>query len=144
MSYNKLNYVLYVEQCRSFSDVIQCLLNNKVVKDSVLGKLNPFLDSNGMLRINTGKCENNVTLSYDSKYPLIIPNGHISELFIRHQHLFLKHAGLKHVLNTIRDKFWVIAGGRTAMKVICECPRCNRYDSRDIYANHPLRFLPYA
>ena len=49
--------IIYVEQRRSFSEVIQCLTSNKVVKDSVLVKLNPFLDSNGMLRISTGRCE---------------------------------------------------------------------------------------
>ena len=87
--------VIYVEQHRAFADVIQCLLTNKVIKDSVLGKLNPFLDNNGMIRVSTGKCENNVILSYASKYPLIIPDGHLSELFLRYQHKFLKHVGLQ-------------------------------------------------
>ena len=86
--------IIYVEQHRAFADVIECLSSNRVIKDTVIGKLNPFLDNNGMLRISTGRCENNVTFSYDSKFPLLIPDGHISELFIRYMHLFLKHAGL--------------------------------------------------
>ena len=97
--------VIYVEQHRAFTDVIQCLLTNKAIKNSVLGKLNPFLDNNGMIRVSTGKCDNNVALSFASKYPFIVPAGHLSELIIRFQHKFLKHAGLQHVLNTVRDKF---------------------------------------
>ena len=129
--------IIYVVQRQAFSEEIDCLLTKRRIKDSVLGKLQPFLDVNGMVRISTGSCENNSVLSYNSKYPLLIPAGHLSELFLRFQHLFLKHASFGLVLNTVRDKYWIMSGRRTAMKVIDNCPRCNRYDSRPIQQPSP-------
>ena len=128
--------VIYVEQHRAYSDTIRRLSDRKVIKDS-LAKFHPFLDGNGMLRISTGRCENNITLSYTAKFPLILPEGHLSELILRYMHIFLKHAGLQHILNIVRDKFWIIAGRRTAARVIRECPRCNRYDSRPLCQPSP-------
>ena len=90
-----------------------------------------------MLRISTGRCKNNITLSYTAKFPLILPEGHLSELILRYMHTFLKHAGLQHILNVVRHKFWIIAGRRTAARVIRECPRCNRYDSRPLCQPSP-------
>ena len=132
--------VIYIEQHRVFSDEIQRLATNRSIKDSVLEKLNPFLDGNGMLRISTGRCENNTLLSYESKFPLIIPSGHLSELIIRYQHVFLKHSSPTYILNSLRNKFWLISGRRTAVKVVKECSRCCRYDSRPLC--QPAPYLP--
>ena len=93
--------IIYIVQHQAISEVIDCLLAKRNVKDSVLGKLHPFLDVNGMVRIVTGSCDNNSVLSYSSNYPLLIPDGHLSELFLHFQHKFLKHASFKLVLNTV-------------------------------------------
>merc|ERR1712030_7076 len=50
--------IVFVEQHRLFCNIIQCIQSKKSIKDPVIGKFNPFLDENGMLRIKTGKCEN--------------------------------------------------------------------------------------
>ena len=91
--------IIYVEQHRAFADVIQCLLTNKVMKDLVLGKLNPFLDldNNGMIRVLTGKCKNNVIFNSSSKYPLLL-DGHLLELILRSQYKILKYVGLQPIL----------------------------------------------
>ena len=49
-------------------------------KNSSLRKLNPFLDSNGLLRIK-GRLQYS-DMSYDSKHPIIIPNCHVAKLIV--------------------------------------------------------------
>lgn len=67
----------------SFGREYQALLDKKNVshKSSILS-LHPFLDKNGILRVE-GRLGNS-TLTYGQKHPIIIPkNGHLTTLLVR-------------------------------------------------------------
>lgn len=95
---------------------------------SSLRKLDPFLDSNGLLRIK-GRLQYS-ELSYDSKHPIIIPNCHVAKLIVQFQHKLLKHAGVHTLMSTIRNSYWIIGLRQIAKRVCRECVACKRFDSR--------------
>ena len=129
---------VFLEQRNFFSDEIDALnARRSISSKSSIATLRPFLDENGILRIQTGRCENNTVLPYETKFPILLPAGHISELLIRQQHFFLKHSGPKLVLNMLRSQYWILEGKRIAAKVQRECARCSRHDSRAILQPTP-------
>ena len=132
--------LIYIEQRHVYMTEICKLSQNKSIFDSSLNRLNPFLDGNGILRMSTGKLENNKTLPFESKYPVIVPAGHLAELILRYEHIFLKHSSALHMINTINSKFWIIGGKTIANRVVRMCARCNRFDNRPIA--QPAPYLP--
>ena len=124
---------VYLEQRNFFSQEIDALKAQRSIPSrSPIATLRPFLDENGLLRIQTGRCDNNNVLPYETKFPILLPNSHISELIVRQQHLFLKHSGTKLVLNMLRSQYWILDVRRIASKVQRECARCGRHDSNRI------------
>ena len=99
-----------------------------IPRESSLGKLNPFLCESGLLR--KGNRLENADLQYDTKYPIIIPRGHIAKLLIRFQHWFMNHSGVGSVITTLQNKFWIIRAKVTAKTIIRDCVPCQRQDSR--------------
>ena len=99
-----------------------------IPKESSLSKLNPFLCEQGLLR--KGNRLENADLTYDAKYPIIIPKGHIAKLLIRFQHYFMNHSGVGSVVTTLQNKFWIIRAKVTAKTIIKDCVPCQRQDSR--------------
>ena len=68
-----------------FENEIQALSQGKPLpKNSSLRTLDPYLDSNGLLRIK-GRLEYS-DLDYDSKHPIIIANCHVAKLVVEFQH----------------------------------------------------------
>ena len=130
--------IVYLEQRNHFSNELEALRAQRSISSrSNILSLRPFLDENGLLRIRTGRVDNNLILPYETKFPLLVPAGHIAELLIRNEHQFLRHSGPYHILNSLRSKYWILEGKRLASKVHRECPRCSRYDSRPIAQPSP-------
>ncbi|XP_068227698.1 uncharacterized protein [Palaemon carinicauda] len=66
--------LIYCIQREVFSAEIKVLLGKKAIPQwSILRNLDPFLDDKGLLRIR-GRLESS-NLNYDTKHPVIIPNG---------------------------------------------------------------------
>ncbi|GBM34821.1 hypothetical protein AVEN_208028-1 [Araneus ventricosus] len=76
-----------ITQNDSYSNEITCLKNNKSLpRDSKLLCLNPFLDSNGVLRV-TGRLGKSTHLSTFEKHPIILPSKtKLTELLIWDSH----------------------------------------------------------
>ncbi|XP_026482864.1 uncharacterized protein LOC113391113 [Ctenocephalides felis] len=70
-------------------------MTTKTTKKNLSSKLislNPFLDSNDLLRVG-GRLEN-ANISFEQKHPIILPKGHkVVEMFLRAEHERLMHAG---------------------------------------------------
>ena len=107
-------------------------------KNSSLRKLDPFLDSKGLLRIR-GRLKYS-DLCYNSKHPIIIPGCHVAKLIVHFQHEISKHAGVHTLMSTIRDSYWVVGLRRLSKRVCKECVVCKRFDSRP--CNQPAPPLP--
>ena len=113
-------------------------VGNSLPKNSSLRKLDPFLDSKGLLRIR-GRLEYS-DLCYDSKHPIIIPGCHVAKLIVHFQHEISKHAGVHTLMSAIRNSYWIVGLRRLSKRVCKECVVCKRFDSRP--CNQPAPPLP--
>ncbi|KAH1020919.1 hypothetical protein HUJ04_010505, partial [Dendroctonus ponderosae] len=83
-------------------------------KKSRLGSLNPFIDSNGLLRVE-GRFKK-LSLSFDTKHPILLD-----------EHIRLLHPGPQLSLFSVRQSFWVTSGMNLAEFIVRNCVRCFRF-----------------
>ena len=95
-------------------------------KSCNLGKLNPYIDSEGILRVG-GRLEAS-TLPEEIKHPAIIPKNHcLATLIITHFHDKIKHQGRGMTLNEIRAHgFWIIGMSKAVASHIYKCVTCRK------------------
>lgn len=96
---------------------------------SQLCQLDPFLDTNGILRIG-GRIQN-ARMPDSIKHPIVLPKGgHVTELVIRHFHDKVFHQGRGMTVNEIRNNgFWIIGCSSTVSSLIMKCVICRRLRS---------------
>ena len=112
-------------QTWAYKDERQALLENKHIrKRSSLAPLCPRLRDD--LIVVGGRLQH-ANLSEATKHPIVLPRRHhVTKLIIRHLHLINEHAGTSHVLQALREQYWV-PQGRTAVRgVISQCTHCKR------------------
>ncbi|XP_055614827.1 uncharacterized protein LOC129761145 [Toxorhynchites rutilus septentrionalis] len=92
--------------------------------DSKLFKLSPFLNNNGVLRVET-----RISLAafalYDTRNPIILPRYHrVTKLIILWYHQKLLHGNMETVINELRHRFH-ISNLRTVVRgAVKECLQC--------------------
>lgn len=93
---------------------------------SSLYKLDPFIDSDGILRV--GGRLRRANLSDEIKFPIILPrNSHITMLIAKHFHQRASHQGKGITLNEVRSNgFWIINGSSLVASLISSCVKCQR------------------
>ncbi|XP_037957049.1 uncharacterized protein LOC119686867 [Teleopsis dalmanni] len=70
----------------------------------------------------------NAPLSYDSKFPLLLPKKlHFVEIYLRFLHTTNCHAGPKALEVLLREKIWVINSSKACSKTVRACIHCFRY-----------------
>ncbi|XP_014675866.1 PREDICTED: uncharacterized protein LOC106815855 [Priapulus caudatus] len=105
-------------QSAAYSEELLRLRTGKPIpKGSPIRKLDPFLDSDGLLRVK-GRLQFS-NLDYESRHPVILPQCHVSKLLVRFQHVFLKHAGVSTLVSTLRGSYWIV-GVRRLAKTVCD------------------------
>ena len=88
--------------------------------------LSPFIDASCLLRAG-GRMSNSTNLSYDLKYPKILPkDSHHVESLVREEHQIQGHAGTNHVYSALSQKYWVIHGREMVKRIIKQCVVCQR------------------
>ncbi|GBO18374.1 hypothetical protein AVEN_130645-1 [Araneus ventricosus] len=119
-----------ITQNYSYSNEITCLKNNKSLhRDSKVLCLNPFLDSNGILRF-TGRLGKSTHLSTFEKHPIILPSKtKLTELLIWDSHKKSFHSGVSHKLVQVREKYWILKCRQTIKSVLSKCTICKRFNS---------------
>ncbi|GBL92541.1 hypothetical protein AVEN_123735-1 [Araneus ventricosus] len=97
-------------QSTTFAKEVTALQDCKSVPvSSKLKSLDPFLDSNSILRVG-GRLKN-ANLEYDAKHQIILPNGHkITKLIFEFYHKKYLHAGAQGLLHQVRLKYWPLNG----------------------------------
>ena len=100
--------------------------SSRVVKNSPLYKLDPFLDEDGILRVG-GRLKR-ADLTPEAKHPAIVPKkGHVTDLIISHYHNSVEHQGRGMTLNRIRSSgLWIIRGSSAVSHHIAKCVYCQR------------------
>ncbi|GFX18273.1 integrase catalytic domain-containing protein [Trichonephila clavipes] len=103
---------------------IKSLQSKGVVSpNSKLRNLNPFIDSDGLLRVG-GRLTNS-DLPYVNKHPAILPGNHnLTVQIIVHFHRKNLHTGASSLLHYVREKFWPLNGRSLCRKVVHECLVC--------------------
>ena len=100
-----------------------------------------FEDQKGILRC--GGRLHNVPLSYDARFPIILPQKHpITELVIRKYHNRVMHNGMKGTLTDVRSRFWIVRGRRAVHDVISRCVTCKKLEGL-AYSASPQPPLPH-
>lgn len=93
---------------------------------SSLIKLNPFLDTNGILRVG-GRMEN-ANITYDEKHPIIVPNhSTLSKLLLKEAHVETLHGSVQQMLHYVRARYWIMGGRRAAVSITKQCLECIRH-----------------
>ena len=97
-----------------------------------LKRLRPFLDSRGIYRVN-GRLSNMSHLSYDERFPIILPKkSNLTKLIISEEHKLSAHMGPNYVLTRLRANFWVIGGKSAVRNVISGCRLCKEKNARPL------------
>ncbi|XP_065359110.1 uncharacterized protein LOC135953245 [Calliphora vicina] len=97
--------------------------SESIPKDSSLFTLNPFIDANGVLRVN-GRLAN-APLSYNERFPIILPrNSHFCELFLAHLHEFLAHGECHLMCRMLQTQFYIPRLKLRIRKLIRYCKTC--------------------
>ncbi|XP_029178513.1 uncharacterized protein LOC114946230 [Nylanderia fulva] len=114
-------------QAKIFKDEIRRLKNRTPLpSQSSLQKLNPFLDSEGLLRV--GGRLRNANLQYDATHPPILPSeSTFTLLVVDDHHQRTLHGGTQMTLCSLRREYWVPRGRSLVKRHISRCIRCTRW-----------------
>lgn len=137
-----MQQLIKIAQHQAFTAEIVALQNSRQlsIKGSLLG-LNPFLDTNGLLRVG-GRIQKS-NFEYSKKHPVILPPKHnLTNLIIRNEHYKMLHCGAQALLAFIREQYWPISGRNLVKKVIHDCIVCFKVNPKS--TNYLMGDLPAA
>ena len=90
-----------------------------------LRRHNPFIDDDNLLRVGSRLL--NASTSTDATFPMILPpKDENTRALIRLVHIQEQHAGPKHTLCQLRQRFWINQGLQAVKSVIGQCVSCQR------------------
>lgn len=117
------NVLIRQAQRECFAEEFKDINNNKVIaKHSTILALNPFVQ-NDLLRV--GGRLRNAKISFDKRYPIILPRSHIlTSLILKAEHERLLHCGSQALLCSIRETYWPIGGRNVCKQAIRKCFIC--------------------
>lgn len=132
---NPMQILIKLMQAECYSKEIHCLrIKQPVPKTSSIFQLDPFLDSEGVLRV-TGRLQCSA-LSFNTRHPIILSNSHsLTKLIIRNQHICSIHAGPSVLCNILRSKYWIPKCRKTCKDIIKKCVQCQRFKSKPFKPN---------
>ena len=96
-----------------------------------INKMTPFLDGEGIIR-SRSRLEHSVQLSYDAKYPIVLPEKEceVLESLVRNVHWQNKHATIIETYALLKKKFCFPLGRRYVAKILRRCMNCQKVRKR--------------
>ncbi|XP_050293840.1 uncharacterized protein LOC126734311 [Anthonomus grandis grandis] len=144
LSCSELNFslqnLLKIAQKQSFPSEYHSFLSQKKIKmSSKLLSLNPYIDSDGLIRVG-GRIQK-AKVSEEQRHPVILHNKHfLTTLIMRHTHERLLHCGPQQLLYTVRQQYWPISGRGLARSVVRRCVIC--FKAKPVTADYIMGNLP--
>lgn len=121
-----LYWVRYTQLESYASELNRLEQKREIKKSSNLITLNPFIDTDKILRIE-GRMSN-AAISYDEKHPIIIPSHSLfGKLLIKEAHERTLHGGAQQMLHYIRSKYWLMGARKAVTSAVKSCNMCRRY-----------------
>ncbi|XP_044575175.1 uncharacterized protein LOC123258984 [Cotesia glomerata] len=118
--------ILTLIQNEQYHYEIEQIKETGETKNLRLRCLNPFIDSNGLLRLG-GRLKH-APISFSKKHPILLPSRHyVTDLIIRETHEKLYHSGIQSTLSNLRHKFWLLDGKNQIRKIVKNCVTCIRH-----------------
>ncbi|XP_028405257.1 uncharacterized protein LOC114527763 [Dendronephthya gigantea] len=118
----KLYWIKWAQRDRFPAEVEALSKGRPVSRDSRIASLDPQL-VDGILRVG-GRIDK-TELPWDAKHPIILDHAHdITRLIDYHRKLI--HAGVEHVFNHIRERYWILRGRAEVKNCTLKCPLCHR------------------
>ena len=106
-------------------DIEALRANKRLPVRSKLSALHPHVDEAECLRV--GGRLRKAPVPEETRHPLILdPKHEITRLIVNHNHLRLYYTSNKHVLNELRQKYWILKGLATVQRISSSCPSCRR------------------
>ena len=125
-------------QASSFAEEIKFLQNhrqNKATPPSYVTQFGLFLDQGVM------KCKgrmNNSELPVNARNPILLPAKHeFVRLIIKDVHESTHHSGIRDILTTIRERFWILRGPEAVKQMTKKCVICLRIDGKPYKSQAP-------
>lgn len=127
---NAVKVLVRCVQYQVFNVEIDRLIKQKCIpSDSKLKCLNPYLDSDNLIRAGGRIRHSNET--YNKKFPYIIPKKHaLTNLIVLYYHILHLHAGVETVISAIRQTYWIISVKNIVKNMIRNCVICRRFNAR--------------
>ncbi|XP_058827423.1 uncharacterized protein LOC131687359 [Topomyia yanbarensis] len=132
-------WLMKMAQAECFIDELKVLVRNKdrpvsqwlsIEKSSALYKLTPLIDENGLIRME-GRAEKAELLSFDLRFPTILPHQHkITQLIVQHYHEKSGHGYRQAVKNELKQLFYIPQLDAVVRKVSSSCVWCKVHRSR--------------
>ena len=113
---------------------------NGVNRSSSLFKLDPFLDSNGVLRVG-GRLSRS-KLTSNEAHPVVLPKtSNITEAVVIWSHETIGHGGKGLTLNNLRkNSIWVLDANAVVRKIIHKCVICRKLHGK--FGDQKMSDLP--
>ena len=119
-------------QREEFTEEYKALTGRRSIpsRSKLLG-LTPMLDEDGLIRSN-GRLTNAKFLSFDVRYPVILPRkGWVTKLIIKDVHEQGNRAsGTNHTLAALSARYWIVSGREAIREWEKECIMCRRRKSK--------------
>ncbi|XP_074620914.1 uncharacterized protein LOC141879527 [Acropora palmata] len=120
------NYLVKKAQAESFSEEMRRLERGQEIhKQSRLKSLDPRLED-GYLVVG-GRLQKAQSIPYRARHPKIIASRHeLAELIINEMYRSYHHPPTDHLLNQIRQEYWIIHGRQAMRNAKFKCNYCYR------------------
>lgn len=100
-----LNKIVATLQKQCFSKELSEIRKSQPLTNKSIAKLNPFLDSDDLLKVG-GRLKY-ANIPFSQRHPTLLPSRNkVVSMMLRREHVRLGHAGAQTVLSNFRLKFW--------------------------------------
>jgi hypothetical protein len=121
--------VIYLQQQKFASEIHTLNLSQPIKgKASLIRKLDPFVDEEGVLRVG-GRLDR-ADMDFSFKHPMIIPGGTVAKLLVQDVHKTTGHQGKGAMLELLRKKFWIIGVTKLIKGIVLKCVTCRKYNAK--------------
>ena len=123
----ELQLIRYAQQTEFPNEWASLSRGRQLSSNSKIIALQPKIDDDGLLR-SDGRLQNAKFLSYDVRYPVILPrNSRITKLIVKEFHEMGNHAsGTNQTLAALSTRYWIISAREVIRQWEKECMECRR------------------